>query len=82
MMRSVAILLALASASAFSPSNPASWTQKSTVVQNTIKSKWTMMPDEPMPEVSSTAVCAFCGWRWNGMNRVVFILPRYIAWPS
>lgn len=54
MMKGFAILLATtASALAFSPQNPASWTQKSTVVQNVISSKITMMPDDPMPEVSS-----------------------------
>jgi hypothetical protein len=56
MMKSLAIaLVTVSSVLAFSPQNPAAFTQQSTVVQNLVNSKWTMMPEEPMPEVS----CAF-----------------------
>lgn len=48
-MTKLAYLVLLPLATAF---NPSSLSKTGSVVQNVIASKWTMMPDEPAPEVS------------------------------
>jgi hypothetical protein len=47
MMRLTVLLLLASAAQAFNAPQPRS----SGVVRNVIQSKWTMMPDEPAPEV-------------------------------
>jgi hypothetical protein len=39
---------------AFSPTSFTTTPRQSTIVQDTIRSQWTMMPDEPTPEVSTS----------------------------
>jgi hypothetical protein len=46
---SIAVSVLLSQCNAFAPI--ASLNRQTTVVQDTISSKWTMMPDEPAPEV-------------------------------
>ena len=57
---SVAVSALLAPCSAFTPVN-AAFLHKSTAVQGAVSSQWTMMPDEPIPEVgfAMASTCHF-----------------------
>ena len=59
-MKSLSILLlSVSSAVAFTPMHQTSYDRGNSVVQNTIRSQWRMMPEEPAPEVSDRSDTQF-----------------------